>query len=114
MLTKSKIQLVREKFESLNNFQDRLKELMEKFNIEDSIFVYKNNSVFEVTNGYFEIIKEYDNLADAMRECIIDLNNVGIRIKNNQTFIAGYIRKSLTECVEKSSVMDINSLSYIR
>lgn len=105
--------MIKEGFEIANSYRNSLQELMEKYNIEDSIFVYKNGQVFEATKGYFEVVNEYDNLADAIRECVQDMNNMGIRIVNNTSFTAGYIRKYITECSKDNKVMDINTLTNI-
>jgi len=114
MFTKSRIQMIKEGFEIANSYRNSLQELMEKYIIEDSIFVYKNGQVFEATKGYFEVVNEYDNLADAIRECVQDMNNMGIRIVNNTSFTVGYIRKTISECSNESSIMDINNLFEIR
>ena len=99
MLTKSKIQLIREDFETLNDFQNGLKNLMEKYNIQDSIFGYSNNGVYEVSNGYFEVIKECDTLGDAVRECYGSLDKKAIRIINNK-FEVGELHSLRSECGE--------------
>ena len=113
MHIKSKIQTIREQFEIASNFRDSLVSLMEKYNIEDSIFVYRGQA-YEVTKGYFESIKEYDNLADAVRECMADMDNIGVRIVNNKKFTAGYIRKTISECAPNTNIMDINTLIVVR
>lgn len=86
------------------NFADGLKILIEKYNIEDSIFKY-NGRVNEVQRGYFIESQEYDNLNDA----IAGLNNFnqGIRIINNEKYIVGNIYNSLAEC-NMENVYDIS------
>ena len=113
MQTKSNIQLIREACELANNYKDGLNNLMEKYNIEDSIFVYKNSQVFEVTKGYFESVKEYDNLADAVRECWGQFDTMGIRIQNNSIFEVGRIRKFVNECTTGSKILSIDNLQLI-
>ena len=100
MLTKSKIQLIREGLETLNDFRIGLENLMEKYNIQDSIFGYSNKGVYEVSNGYFEILQEYDNLKDAVRECYNSLDKKAIRIVNNNKFEVGEIHMLRSECGE--------------
>ena len=100
MLTKSKIQLIREGLDTLNDFRTGLENLMEKYNIQDSIFGYSNNGVYEVSNGYFEILQEYDNLKDAVRECYNSLDKKAIRIINNNKFEVGEIHSLRSECGE--------------
>lgn len=113
MQTKSNIQLIREACELANNYKDGLHNLMEKYNIEDSIFVYKNSQVFEVTKGYFESVKEYDNLADAVRECWGKFDKMGIRIQNNTAFSVGHIHKYLNDCTTGSKIFCIDNLQSI-
>lgn len=98
MLTKSKIQLIREGLETLNDFRIGLENLMEKYNIQDSIFGYSNNGVYEVSNGYFEILQEYDNLKDAVKECYNSLDKKAIRIIDNNKFEVGEIHMLRSEC----------------
>ena len=100
MLTKSKIQLIREGLETLNDFRIGLENLMEKYKIQDSIFGYSNNGVYEVSNGYFEILQEYDNIKDAVRECYNSLDKKAIRIINNNKFEVGEIHMLRSECGE--------------
>jgi hypothetical protein len=106
--------MIREACELANNYRDGLVNLMEKYTIEDSIFVYRNGQVFEATKGYFEVTKEYDNIADAVRECWGNFNTMGIRIVNNERFEAGVIRQFLSECSKDNKVMCIDNLESIR
>ena len=87
--------------EHKTNFADGLKLLIEKYNIEDSIFKY-NGRINEVQRGYFIESQEYDNLNDA----IAGLNNFnqGIRIINNEKYIVGNIYNSLAEL--KQSIIE--------
>jgi hypothetical protein len=45
MLTKSKIQLLKERYEIANNYREGLENLMDKYIIEDSVFIYMNGMV---------------------------------------------------------------------
>lgn len=114
MQTKSNIQLIREACELANNYRDGLVNLMEKYTIEDSIFVYRNGQVFEATKGYFEIVKEYDNIADAIRECWGNFGAMGIRIINNTKFEVGILRNMLSECSKEKKVLCIDNLETVR
>lgn len=114
MQTKSTIQLIRESFAVANEYKVSLENLMEKYNIEDSVFTYNGKQTFEVTSGYFAEVKEYDNLADAIRECMYATQPMGIRIQNNKTFTAGYITNTLAACPKDVAVMDINTLTSVR
>jgi hypothetical protein len=106
MFTKSKIQQILESREHINNFSESLSYIMEKYNIEDSIFIYSNGSAKEVTKGYFEVICEYNSIKEAAKD--IDLNTMGIRIINNDKFQLGNVKKLISECDREKTIMDIN------
>lgn len=112
MLTKSKIQLIKEGIEIRNNYKDGLSNLMEKYTIEDSIFVYRNG-LFEVTSGYFEEINQFDTLNEAISSCE-DISKVGIRILNNDKFVTGYVKQFLSECSQDAKILDIETLFEVR
>lgn len=114
MFTKSKIQIIRENCEIASNYNDSLNALMEKYNIEDSIFIYKNSQLFEVTKGYFEKINEFDTLKEAISACGYQYSNIGVRVLENKKFEIGYIKKNLSECNQESNIFDIDCLTYIR
>lgn len=108
MLVKSKIQLVNENIKLVQDFYESLANLTDKYIIEDSIFVYRDNKVFEATQGYFEVLKEFDNLNEAVKSCMQDFNNMGIRIMNNNKFISGKVRKNISECNNDNPIFDID------
>lgn len=113
MFTKSKIQLIKESIEIANDYKESLNNLMDKYNIEDNIFIYKSGKLFEVTQGYFIENKEYTNLTDAIYDCLIDHNqNMGIRIIENQKFIVGIIQNTIPDKYDQK-VLDITKLSFI-
>jgi hypothetical protein len=113
MLTKSKIQIIQESIKVANDFKTGLENIMEKYTIEDSIFMYKNG-VFEATKGYFVPKSEHNDLLLAIKECNSEYNKYGIRIINNEKFIVGEVNRFLTECDQNSTIFDINSLTDIR
>ena len=83
-----------------------LSALMDKYNVEDSIFVIKEGSVKEAVSGYFVISKEFDNLKDAIREC--DVRSMGIRIIQNEIY------QNLSQCPKEGQIYDITSLENVR
>lgn len=109
MYTKSKIQLINEALMLKSNFKEGLENIMEKYQIEDSIFAF-DNKVKEVTNGYFSIDNEYANLHEAVSNCNIFMQ--GIRIINNEKYQVGSIFNMLSECPSGKQILDINSLEY--
>ena len=106
MFTKSKIQQILETRQHNDNFFDSLNCIMEKYNIEDSIFMYSNGSAKEVVKGYFEVAGEYDNIKEAAKD--IDLNTMGIRVMNNSKFQLGRVCAMISECDREKTIMDIN------
>ena len=105
MFTKSRIQQITETIQIRNEFKEGLEQLMEKYNIQDSIFTTVNHQVREVTNGYFAVVKEFDNFNDAINEC--NILTECIRIINNDKFQIGVISNSLSNCPENAKILDI-------
>lgn len=116
MLTKSRIQLIKESLAMANDYRTGLENLIEKYTIEDSVFVYRNGSVYEATQGYFEVKGEYDNLQEAVRNYNYNIANpnYGIRITDNKKFTVGEVKTSLVDCNKEAKVLDINRLTDIR
>lgn len=112
MLTKSKIQLLKEHYEIANNYREGLENLMNKYIIEDSVFTW-NNGLVECTEGYFEVIGEYKNLNEAIKE-VSSKSYTGIRILNNTDFQVGMIHTKISECNEDNKIFDIKRLEIIR
>lgn len=110
MQNKSKIQLIQEKIARKHNFLDGLYHLMEKYTIEDSVFMY-NGGVKEVCKGYFEVIAENDSLQTSINE-MADVNEA-IRIINNEKFQLGIVHQFLNECTEGSQIFDIESIEEL-
>lgn len=112
MYTKSIIQQAVETMRAKDNFRTAIEQLMEKYNIEDSVFVLKNGFMHEVVEGYFVTENEYTNLAEAMSNC--DINTMGIRIIG-ESFQTGRIYSRLSECADTNKkVFDLKRLEDIR
>lgn len=114
MQTKSNIQLIREAIERKEAFKTSISNIMEKYNIEDSVFTWKNG-LLECTNGYFEVISEHSSLDEAVKEAtsIFTLTS-GIRVINNTDFQVGIIRNKISECDDNTKVFDIKRLENVR
>lgn len=110
MYTKSKIQMIKESLALSEGFKSELVDLMNKYTVEDSVFVY-NQHIMEYTSGYFTVDGEYKTIDEAIRNC--NINDSGIRIINNETFQVGKIHKFLSECGEEKPILDINCLETI-
>lgn len=111
MYTKSIMQQTAEMIKVKNNFKAAIENLMEKYNIEDSVFIFNKGTLCEATEGYFTVTKEYDNLMTAVSESNI---NDPIRVINNTIFQTGNIYSTLTECKDADKVFDLNRLETIR
>jgi hypothetical protein len=112
MNTKSTIQLIKEACEVKSQFAESLERIMDKYLVEDSIFMFKDGQVFEVTRGYFESQGEFNTLKEAMTQYMPGM--VGIRIVGNSKFELGIIKNTLSECKDDAKILDIESLENIR
>lgn len=110
MYTKSIIQQRIEAFQIKNDFRLALENLMNKYTIDDSVFVY-NNGLKEIVEGYFIENGEYTDLATAISEC--DVNTMGIRVVENKFYI-GSIHNKISECEDNKPIFDIKRLENIR
>ena len=111
MYTKSLIQQTVEALRAKDNFRVAIENLMEKYNIEDSVFALKNGFLHEVVEGYFATENEFTNLDEAVSAC--DINTMGIRVMGN-TFQTGKIHNRLSECADDKKVFDLQRLEDIR
>lgn len=111
MFTKSIIQQSVESMQVKSNFKIAIEQLMEKYNVEDSVFVFKNGTMHEVVEGYFVTENEYDNLNTAISEC--NINTMGIRIMGNN-FQTGTIHTKISECAKEKKIFDLRRLQNVR
>ena len=112
MYTKSIIQQAVESLKAKDNYRASIESLMEKYNIEDSVFILKNGFLHEVVEGYFNVDSVYDSLEKAISES--NINNMAIRVMNNKIFQTGKVYKTLSECKEDSQVLDLYCLTSVR
>lgn len=112
MQTKSNIQLIKESIAIKEAAKTSLNNLMDKYTIEDSVFAFKNGIMYECTDGYFEVISEYDNVNEAVKNA--DVNSQSIRVINNTIFQVGNVHTILTECASDNKVFDLNRLESVR
>lgn len=112
MYTKSLIQQKLDNISIKNTFNETLTDIMNKYNIEDSIFVMTNNGTKELTSGYFVVEKEYSNIDDAINAFNIKSN--GIRIVENKIFQVGSIYNNISQCPKDKQIFDVGSLEYVR
>ena len=87
---------------------------MDKYIIEDSIFIYKDGTVWEATQGYFEVINSSNDLKTSINEWVNNLQECAIRIIDNNQFEVGKLKNSLLECDKESNILDVSTLKYIR
>lgn len=112
MQTKSKIQLIIEKNKAKEIFGNELINLLERYNIQDNIFIYNEGKVMEFKRGYFVLDGEYNNITEALRN--FDVFTQSIRIINNEKFHVGKTYNLLQECngVEKP-ILDVTQNTYV-
>ena len=106
MYTKSLIQRIAEMNDQLCNFKEGLNNLLNKYMINDSVFIYKDGQVHTVNNGYLIIKEEFDNIDEAIKHC--DINKNVIRITENKKFEIGEIYNKLADCPEDGKRLIIN------
>lgn len=111
MYTKNIIQQTIEKLHEKDSFRIAIENLMEKYNIEDSVFVFKNGNMREVVEGYFTTDNEYTELSEAISAC--DPYYMAIRVMGN-TFQVGTIHNCISECEENKKVFDLKRLEVVR
>ena len=110
MQTKSNIQLIQEALKVKENFKASVENLMDKYLIEDSVFVWKG-SLYESTKGYFEVEGEYESLNEAIK---VWNPMQSIRVIGNKKFQIGEIKTFIAECKSDAQVFDITCLEEIR
>lgn len=111
MYTKSIIQQTIEALQEKNSFRIAIENLMEKYNIEDSVFVFRNGNMREVVEGYFTIDANYTNLSEAISDC--DVRTMGIRVTGDN-FQVGTIHSCISECENSKKVFDLQRLEVVR
>jgi len=105
MQTKSKLQLIKEEFDTKQEFKENLVHLTDKYLVEDSVFGLNGKNITEYRKGYFAVSGEYDNLDEAIKNFSI---GDSIRIVENSTFQVGKTFDKLSKVSESySKVMDI-------
>ena len=106
MQTKSNIQLIVERMRVIENFEDNIKSLQEKYCIENSIFTMSGNDLMEVVKGYFVIESEHSDLHEAFKTLRKTGNAVRVM---GEEYQVGHIYKTLGECPKDSQIYDITS-----
>jgi cell division GTPase FtsZ len=112
MYTKSIIQQKIEMINVKNDFKSSIQNIMDNYNIEDNVFVYTRTGILEAVEGYFVIESEFTDLSKAISAC--NINEMGIRVINNNQFQVGKIYKYITECNTDKPVFDLKRLKNVR
>ena len=111
MYTKSIIQQTIERLHEKDSFRIAIENLMEKYNIEDSVFVFKKGNMREVVEGYFVTDSDYTNLADAISAC--DPQTMAIRVIG-ENFQVGTVHTKLCEFESNKRIFDLQVLENIQ
>lgn len=111
MYTKSIIQQKIEALHEKDSFRIAIENLMEKYNIEDSVFVFRNGNMREVVEGYFVTESDHIDLAEAISNC--NPHTMAIRIMGEK-FQVGIVYNKISECSENKKILDLRRLEYIR
>ena len=102
MQTKSNIQIIAEVLQAKAEFFGTLRNVLEKYDIEDNVFCCGGNGrLEEPKEGYFGQVKHCANLEEAAED--FNILNQGIRIKNNEIFV-GNLYRSLDQVTESTFI----------
>jgi hypothetical protein len=111
MYTKSIIQQKVEDLKVKDNFRTAIEQLLEKYNIEDSVFTMRNGFLHEVVEGYFVVENNFDSLDEAVSSC--DLRTMGVRVLGG-VFQIGKLHNRISECESEKKVFDLSRLEDVR
>lgn len=116
MNTRSSISYMIDIIENISSMNKQLNMLMEKYQIKDNIFTFKNNSLDEVTSGYFQVVEESNDLDHLVKRYFTESTKCvrGIRIMDNNKYQLGEVHNHLHECQEGSSVFDVECNESVR
>ncbi len=110
MYQKSLIQQIMEFNDALCRFKKSISDILESYTVKNNVFSFYNNKLNEITEGYFVIESEHDNLQDAIRE--IDNFSKCIRVVENKVFQVGTITNNYSE-IGNNKAIDISTETKI-
>lgn len=112
MYTKSILQTKLEEINFKDKFVSEAYKFMEGHKCDDVFISYNsaNNKVEEVICGYYQSIRQFDTIVEAIE--FIKPGNV-IRIIENKLFEVGVWKKTITECIENRCVTNIENYEII-
>lgn len=109
-ITKSAIQVANEFLEVRLSFEKDLKEILEKYEVKNNIFVCNSMGMAEECHkGYYGELNTYPTLEEAVRNC--NIISQGIRIHDGQYSIGNLynnlrdVNESLVVDCEKSIIL---------
>lgn len=106
MNTKSAIQLVAEALEAKSNFFEGLKELLEKYDVQNNVFVWGSTLPYhELTEGYFGEVAQFDTIEKAAGDFNIFCQGLWI---NNGKYIVGNVYRNLSD-VKEERIIDLKN-----
>lgn len=108
MQTKSNIQIIEEQIREKEKMYKLFENFINKYKFQDSIFSYSNGHIYEIVEGYFEVLKEsnIENIKDIIKE--LDENKC-IRI-NDQNIQLGLYHKNISEIKNIGKVYEIKTI----
>ncbi len=97
MTNKSYIQLHLEFVQAKGMLEKELTQILEKYDVKDTVFGFVNRTPSELSRGYMTEVKKYDSLQEAIR----DMNpGQALRVVDNKEFIVGDVFECLSDCPE--------------
>lgn len=97
--------------EAKYRFETELKDILEKYTVNDNVIIYNGSKAIDLQEGYFVPQKECETIEEAVR--VMDLNSQAIRIIEGKKFIVGDCYKSLCECLSCENVFSIERLENV-
>lgn len=110
MNNKSFIQVQLEFVQAKSEFENNIKSILEKYDVQDSVFSINNRGTYELSNGYMVESKRFDSLNDAVRFMGI---GQALRIVENKEFIVGNVYDKLTDCPESDHIFNVEFLEDV-
>lgn len=106
-IRRSVIELDIENQRILDNYKRNVRSFVEKYDTDNFVLGYNNR---EITEGYFKIRKEFDNLDESLKDLKIgEIIYIKNREDDNRKYIIGEYHQGIVE----GDVMSIKSFNII-
>lgn len=96
-------------------YTQQVTDFIEKYDTHNIIFCYNGRGLEELVEGYFEVVKEFDNVSEALKELSPQMGIQIVGLENeNRRYRLGYYRNAMNECtLSEAKVVNIKTLQDI-